>query len=121
MGRFALEGVKVLDFSWVGVAPITTKYLADNGAEVIRIESAARLDVLRIDLFRALAAYWAIPAGAPDARSGAWLSTPGEHLLHRLREAFPDMPLVAEDLGVITADVLQLKNGFGLPGMRVHA
>ena len=48
MGRLALEGVKVLDFSWVGVAPITTKYLADNGAEVIRIESAARLDVLRL-------------------------------------------------------------------------
>jgi len=48
MGRFALEGVKILDFSWVGVAPITTKYFADNGAEVIRIESAARLDVLRL-------------------------------------------------------------------------
>src|SRR5215472_15286961 len=79
----------------------------------------ARLDLLRIDHFRALAAHWAIPAGAPDARSGAWLSTPGEHLLHRLREAFPDMPLVAEDLGVITEDVLALKNGFGLPGMRV--
>ncbi|MGO9604906.1 MAG: CaiB/BaiF CoA transferase family protein [Candidatus Binataceae bacterium] len=48
MGRFALEGVKILDFSWVGVAPITTKYFADNGADVIRIESAARLDVLRL-------------------------------------------------------------------------
>jgi len=79
----------------------------------------ARLDLLRIDHFRALAAHWAIPAGAPDARGGAWLSTPGEHLLHRMREAFPDMPLVAEDLGVITEDVLELKNGFGLPGMRV--
>ena len=79
----------------------------------------ARLDLLRIDHFRALAAHWAIPAGAPDARGGAWLSTPGEHLLHRMREAFPDMPLVAEDLGVITDDVLELKNGFGLPGMRV--
>ena len=79
----------------------------------------ARLDLLRIDHFRALAAHWAIPAGAPDARSGAWLHTPGEHLLHRMREAFPDMPLVAEDLGVITEDVLELKNGFGLPGMRV--
>jgi 4-alpha-glucanotransferase len=79
----------------------------------------ARLDLLRIDHFRALAAHWAIPAGAPDARAGAWLSTPGEHLLHRLREAFPDLPLVAEDLGVITEDVLALKNGFGLPGMRV--
>jgi crotonobetainyl-CoA:carnitine CoA-transferase CaiB-like acyl-CoA transferase len=45
---FALEGVHILDFAWVGVGPITTKYLADNGADVIRIESAARPDVLRI-------------------------------------------------------------------------
>jgi crotonobetainyl-CoA:carnitine CoA-transferase CaiB-like acyl-CoA transferase len=48
MGRFAFEGVKILDFAWVGVGPITTKYFADNGADVIRVESAARLDVLRI-------------------------------------------------------------------------
>lgn len=48
MGRYALEGVHVLDFAWVGVGPITTKYLADNGADVIRIESAARVDVLRL-------------------------------------------------------------------------
>jgi 4-alpha-glucanotransferase len=79
----------------------------------------ARLDLLRIDHFRALAAYWAVPAGDPDARGGAWLSTPGEQLLQRLRTEFPDLPLVAEDLGVITADVLALQNSFGLPGMRV--
>ncbi len=48
MSRYALEGLHVLDFSWVGVGPITTKYLADNGADVIRVESAARIDVLRI-------------------------------------------------------------------------
>jgi benzylsuccinate CoA-transferase BbsF subunit len=48
MGRFALEGIHVLDFAWVGVGPITTKYFADNGSDVIRIESAARLDVLRL-------------------------------------------------------------------------
>jgi crotonobetainyl-CoA:carnitine CoA-transferase CaiB-like acyl-CoA transferase len=48
MGRFALEGIHILDFAWVGVGPITTKYFADNGADVIRVESAARLDVLRI-------------------------------------------------------------------------
>jgi len=79
----------------------------------------SRLDLLRIDHFRALAAHWAVPAGAPDARSGAWLPTPGEPLLRRLRMEFTDLPLVAEDLGVITADVLALKNGFALPGMRV--
>ena len=48
MSRFALEGVHILDFAWVGVGPITTKYFADNGADVIRVESAARPDVLRI-------------------------------------------------------------------------
>ncbi len=48
MSRFALEGIHILDFAWVGVGPITTKYFADNGADVIRIESAARPDVLRI-------------------------------------------------------------------------
>jgi 4-alpha-glucanotransferase len=79
----------------------------------------ARLDLLRIDHFRALSAYWAVPADAPDARGGAWLSTPGAHLLERIRAEFPDLPLVAEDLGVITEDVVALKETFGLPGMRV--
>jgi 4-alpha-glucanotransferase len=79
----------------------------------------SRLDLLRIDHFRALAAYWAVPAGAPDARGGAWLSTPGERLLDRMRTEFPDLPLAAEDLGVITDDVLALKESFRLPGMRV--
>jgi 4-alpha-glucanotransferase len=84
----------------------------------VRIQ-LARLDLLRLDHFRALAAYWAVPAGAPDARGGTWLPTPGAQLLQRLREEFTDLPLVAEDLGVITADVLALKQGFDLPGMRV--
>jgi 4-alpha-glucanotransferase len=79
----------------------------------------ARLDLLRLDHFRALAAHWAIPAQAPDARSGAWQATPGAALLTALRAALPDLPLVAEDLGVITADVLELMRQFALPGMRV--
>lgn len=78
-----------------------------------------RMDLLRIDHFRALAGYWAVPAGAPDARGGAWHPSPGGELLSRLREEFNDLPLVAEDLGVITEDVLALIHGFGLPGMRV--
>jgi benzylsuccinate CoA-transferase BbsF subunit len=47
MRRYAFEGIHVLDFTWYGVGPVTTKYLADNGADLIRIESAARLDGIR--------------------------------------------------------------------------
>jgi len=82
-------------------------------------QQLARLDLLRIDHFRALAAHWAVPAGAADARGGEWLQTPGEELLKRMAGEFGELPLVAEDLGVITADVLALKHAFALPGMRV--
>jgi 4-alpha-glucanotransferase len=78
-----------------------------------------RGDLLRLDHFRALAAHWAVPAGAPDARSGAWRRTPGWALLRMLREELGQLPLVAEDLGVITPDVEDLRRAFALPGMRV--
>jgi 4-alpha-glucanotransferase len=78
-----------------------------------------RLDLLRLDHFRAFAAHWAIPADAPDARGGAWTATPGSALLSALKAQLPDLPLVAEDLGVITADVIELMRAFQLPGMRV--
>jgi len=78
-----------------------------------------RVDLLRIDHFRALAAHWAVPAGAPDARGGQWHLTPGEDLLRLLMDELGDLPIVAEDLGVITDDVVALRKGFGLPGMRV--
>jgi 4-alpha-glucanotransferase len=82
-------------------------------------EQLQRVDVLRIDHFRALAAHWAVPAGAPDARGGEWRHTPGEELLRLLMDELGDLPIVAEDLGVITPDVEALRKGFGLPGMRV--
>jgi 4-alpha-glucanotransferase len=78
-----------------------------------------RVDLLRIDHFRALAAHWSVPAGAPDARGGTWKRTPGRMFLKVLREECGDLPIVAEDLGVITPDVEALRDGFGLPGMRV--
>jgi 4-alpha-glucanotransferase len=83
------------------------------------LEQLDRVDLLRIDHFRALAAHWAIPAGAPDARGGAWHLTPGEDLLRLLMDELGDLPILAEDLGVITDDVVALRKGFGLPGMRV--
>ena len=79
----------------------------------------ARLDVLRIDHFRAFAAHWAVPAGARDARGGQWRPTPGRELLERLREECGALPVVAEDLGLITPEVTALRKDFALPGMRV--
>jgi 4-alpha-glucanotransferase len=79
----------------------------------------ARFDLVRLDHFRAFAAHWAVPASAPDARTGSWEPTPGRPLLERLRGEFPDLPLIAEDLGVITDDVRALMRDFRLPGMRV--
>jgi 4-alpha-glucanotransferase len=79
----------------------------------------ARFDVLRIDHFRGLVDYWAVPPDAANARSGAWHAAPGRALLETLRRDWPDFPLVAEDLGDITEAVEALRREFGLPGMRV--
>lgn len=76
-------------------------------------------DLLRIDHFRGLEAYWAIPADAPDARSGEWLPGPGDALLQKVRATFGQAALVAEDLGTITEAVSDLRRRFQLPGMRV--
>ena len=78
-----------------------------------------RFDLVRIDHFRGLVGYWAVPAGARTAREGSWRPAPGRALFEALSVEFPDLPLVAEDLGVITPDVEQLRVSFGLPGMRV--
>jgi 4-alpha-glucanotransferase len=78
-----------------------------------------RFDLVRIDHFRGLAAYWAVPAGALTAREGRWEPAPGQALFHALKADHPDLPVVAEDLGVITADVEELRRAFGMPGMRV--
>ena len=78
-----------------------------------------RFDLLRLDHFRALSAHWAVPASAPDARAGEWRHTPGNDPLRMLQDELGELPLVAEDLGVITEDVEALRRHFRLPGMRV--
>jgi 4-alpha-glucanotransferase len=78
-----------------------------------------RFDLVRIDHFRGLCAYWAVPAGARTAREGRWEPAPGQALFHALGAEHSGLPLVAEDLGVITPDVEELRREFGLPGMRV--
>lgn len=96
--------------------------IRDSGFELWRRrvkQQLERVDILRLDHFRALAAHWAIPAGAPDARGGSWVPTPGKELLEVLAKDLGGLPLVAEDLGVITPDVVALRKEFELPGMRV--
>jgi len=76
-------------------------------------------DIVRLDHFRGLVASWMIPAECETAVDGYWEDTPGEAMLKVLREAFPDLPIVAEDLGIITPDVIELRKQFELPGMAV--
>jgi 4-alpha-glucanotransferase len=85
-----------------------------------RIEAQlARFDLVRIDHFRALESYWAVPAGAKTAREGEWREGRGDELLTALRAKHGELPLVAEDLGIITDDVRALRDRFELPGMAV--
>jgi 4-alpha-glucanotransferase len=76
-------------------------------------------DLVRIDHFRGLESYWAVPVDAPTAAAGAWRAAPGARLLARARAVFGGLAVVAEDLGVITPAVERLRDRFGLPGMRV--
>lgn len=78
-----------------------------------------RFDLLRIDHFRGLAAYWAVAAGETTARNGKWIEAPGAALLAALVGDAVGSPFVAEDLGIITDDVVALRDRFALPGMRV--
>lgn len=77
------------------------------------------VDMIRIDHFRGFAACWEIPASEPTAEHGTWGDAPGHELFSTLRERMGDLPLVAEDLGLITPDVIELRKAFGFPGMRV--
>jgi len=79
----------------------------------------ALFDIVRIDHFRGFQAYWEIPAEEEHAINGHWVEVPGEDLFHRLFQAFDALPLVAEDLGVITPEVEALRDQFGLPGMKI--
>ena len=77
------------------------------------------VDAVRIDHFRGLVAYWSIPADAPTARYGRWRRAPGRALIAAVRAELGPVPLIAEDLGVITPAVHQLRRDLGLPGMSV--
>jgi 4-alpha-glucanotransferase len=77
------------------------------------------VDILRIDHFRGFEAYWEIPASEPTAVVGRWVKGPDKKLFRALEEALGDLPIVAEDLGVVTPEVVELREEFGFPGMKV--
>jgi 4-alpha-glucanotransferase len=85
-----------------------------------RIRRAAQLyDIVRLDHFRGFEAYWAIPAGEETAVNGKWVKAPGLELFRALEAALGPLPLVAEDLGLITPEVEALRLELGMPGMKV--
>jgi 4-alpha-glucanotransferase len=77
------------------------------------------VDLARIDHFRGFAAYWAVPVGAGDARGGRWVRGPGRAVFDAARAELGDLPIVCEDLGVITGPVRRLREALGFPGMAV--
>ena len=76
-------------------------------------------DIVRVDHFRGFAASWEIPGGDKTAERGRWVEVPGRELFSAIKNALGDLPIIAEDLGVITPDVEALRDDFGLPGMRI--
>ncbi|RLT89841.1 MULTISPECIES: 4-alpha-glucanotransferase [unclassified Ketobacter] len=76
-------------------------------------------DAIRIDHFRGFVAYWEIPADEPTAMNGRWVTSPGTELFEALLAERSELPLIAEDLGIITEDVIALRKRYGLPGMKI--
>lgn len=87
---------------------------------VERIEHNLKLfHRVRLDHFRGFVAYWEVPAAEKTAINGRWVKAPVKDFFNTLFKHFPDLPLIAEDIGVITPDVREIMNFFGFPGMRV--
>ncbi len=77
------------------------------------------VDIIRIDHFRGFDAYWEIPAGSPTAQTGKWKKAPGEKFFSTIKKYLGELPIIAEDLGVITKSVNALRDKFNFPGMKI--
>jgi 4-alpha-glucanotransferase len=81
--------------------------------------AAALVDLIRLDHFRGFTAAWQVPAGSPTAETGQWVIGPGLEFFEKVEQALGGLPLIAEDLGVITPEVETLRVRLKLPGMRI--
>lgn len=92
----------------------------DYGWWINRLAAAGKLyDVVRMDHFRGLESYWAVPYGDKTAKNGCWIKGPGMGLVNAVKKGLPDLKLIAEDLGFLTQEVLELRDQSGFPGMKV--
>ena len=87
---------------------------------ISRVRNALKfVDIIRIDHFRGFESYWSIPYGEKTAKKGKWVKGPGDKIFIKMKEEFGSLPIIAEDLGIITDAVTELREGLGLPGMKV--
>ena len=96
--------------------------MKENGFQwwIDRLGAAGKLfDVVRLDHFRGFEAYWSVPYGDENARGGKWIKGPGMDFVNALKEKLPELNFIAEDLGYLTQEVIDLRNGSGYPGMKV--
>lgn len=101
-------------YDWIAMEKDNYRWWCD------RIHAALQVyDTVRIDHFRAFASYWAVPAGSETAKNGVWEQGPGMKLFDAVRDAFGEVPIVAEDLGTFGEDVVRLLEDTAFPGMRV--
>ncbi len=85
-----------------------------------RLGAAGKLyDMVRLDHFRGFEAFWAVPAGDITAKNGKWVTGPGMKFMNALKQGLPELRFIAEDLGFLTQEVLDLRDGSGFPGMKV--
>ena len=85
-----------------------------------RLEAAGKLyDTVRIDHFRGFEAYWSVPYGDETAKNGKWIKGPGMAFVNAVKKELPKLQLIAEDLGFLTPEVLQLRDDSGWPGMKI--
>ncbi len=85
-----------------------------------RLGAAGKLyDMVRLDHFRGFEAYWSVPAQDTTAKNGHWVTGPGMKFMNALKRGLPELKFIAEDLGFLTQEVLDLRDGSGFPGMKV--
>ena len=101
-------------YDWDALAATDYRWWTDRFARTLH-----QFDLLRVDHFRAFEAYWEIPADAETAVGGRWVKGPGEAPFRAANDKLGDMKIIAEDLGLITDEVYELRDSLGFPGMRV--